>query len=130
MLARLPYEWRIEVRFDAPLEEIRRRVSPTLAELTEDGDGTRLELGADSLEWAAGLLAGIGADFTVIRPDELRGELAELSQRLERAAGQGLSPKGTVPPAGASEGAPRSGSDRAVAGHDASRPGSPSRPAG
>src|SRR3954447_13223284 len=24
MLARLPYEWRIEVRFDAPLEEIRR----------------------------------------------------------------------------------------------------------
>ena len=86
MLARMPYEWRIEVRFDAPLEELRRRVSPSLAELTEDGDGTRLEMGADSLEWAAGLLAGIGAEFRVIRPDELRGELAGLSQRLERAA--------------------------------------------
>ena len=46
----------------------------------------RLEMGADSLEWAAGLLAGIGAEFRVIRPDELRGELAGLSQRLERAA--------------------------------------------
>jgi predicted DNA-binding transcriptional regulator YafY len=86
MLARMPYEWRIEVRFDAPLEELRHRVSPSLAELTEDGEGTLLELGADSLEWAAGLLAGIGAEFKVIRPDELRGELAGLSQRLERAA--------------------------------------------
>ena len=85
MLARLPYEWRVEVRFDAPIEEISRRVSPTLAELTADGDGTRLEMGVDSLEWAAGRLAGIGADFTVIRPDELRGELAELSARLSRA---------------------------------------------
>ena len=53
MLARLPWEWRIEVRLDAPVEELRRRVSPSLAELTADGDGTRLEMGADSLEWAA-----------------------------------------------------------------------------
>jgi len=86
MLARLPYEWRIEVRFDAPVEEIRRRVSPTLAEVSGDGDGTRLELGADSLEWAAGLLAGIGADFEVISPDELRAHVGELARRLARAA--------------------------------------------
>ena len=32
----------------------------------------RLEMGADSLEWAAGFLAGLGADFRVVRPDELR----------------------------------------------------------
>jgi len=86
MLARLPYEWRIEVRLDAPVEEIRRRVSPTLAEVSGDGDGTRLELGADSLEWAAGLLAGIGADFEVISPDELRAHVGELARRLARAA--------------------------------------------
>ena len=85
MLARLPYEWRIEVRVDAPIDEVRRRVSPTLGELTEDGDGTRLELGADSLEWAAGFLAGLGADFTVVRPDELREELRGLAERLARA---------------------------------------------
>jgi predicted DNA-binding transcriptional regulator YafY len=86
MLARLPYEWQIEVYLDAPIEEISRRVSPTLAELTADGGGTRLEMGADSLEWAAGLLAGVGADFRVIRPDELRVQLAELSARLAQAS--------------------------------------------
>jgi predicted DNA-binding transcriptional regulator YafY len=85
MLARLPYEWRVEVRVDAPIDEVRRRVSPTLGELTADGDGTRLELGADSLEWAAGFLAGLGADFTVVRPDELREELRGLAERLARA---------------------------------------------
>ena len=86
MLARLPYEWRIEVRFDAPFEEISRRVSPSVAELSADGGGTRLEMGADSLEWAAGLLAGFGAAFRVIRPEELRVSLGELSARLAAAA--------------------------------------------
>jgi predicted DNA-binding transcriptional regulator YafY len=85
MLARLPYEWRIEARFDAPLEELSGRVSPSVAELTADGDGTRLEMGADTLDWAAGYLAGIGADFSVVRPAELRGHLRELSRRLARA---------------------------------------------
>jgi predicted DNA-binding transcriptional regulator YafY len=87
MLARLPYEWRIEVRFDAPLEDVSRRVSPAVAELTADGRGTRLEMGADSLEWAAGFLAGLGADFRVVRPDELRTHVRELGERLSRSAG-------------------------------------------
>jgi len=93
MLARLPYEWKIEVRIDAPIEEISRRVPGTLAELSAEGDGTLLEMGADSLEWAAGLLAGLGADFRVIRPEELRGELGELAARLSRASG-GSEPSG------------------------------------
>ena len=87
MLARLPYEWRIEVVLAAPLDEVRRRVPPTLGEVREEGEGTRLELGADSLEWAAGFLAGLGAEFSVVRPDELRAELGELGARLARAAG-------------------------------------------
>ena len=85
MLARLPYEWRVEVRLQAPIEEISRRVPPTLGELAADGDGTRLELGADSLEWAAGFLAGLGAEFRVIRPDELREQLRGLAERIARA---------------------------------------------
>jgi predicted DNA-binding transcriptional regulator YafY len=87
MLARLPYEWRVEVVLDAPVEEIRRRVPPTLGELTEEGEGSRLELGADSLEWAAGFLAGLGAEFRVVRPEELGTQLRELGARLARAAG-------------------------------------------
>ena len=86
MLARLPYEWRIEVRLDAPVEEMSRQVSPTVAELSADGAGTRLEMGADSLEWAAGFLARLGADFRVIRPDELKEHVGRLAARLDRAA--------------------------------------------
>ena len=82
MLARLPYEWRIEVHLDSPVEEISRRVPATLAELAAESGGTRLEMGADSLEWAAGFLAGLGTAFRVIRPDELRGHLRELADRL------------------------------------------------
>jgi predicted DNA-binding transcriptional regulator YafY len=73
------------VRLQAPIEEISRRVPPTLGELAADGDGTRLELGADSLEWAAGFLAGLGAEFRVIRPDELREQLRGLAERIARA---------------------------------------------
>jgi predicted DNA-binding transcriptional regulator YafY len=87
MLARLPYEWRIEVVVDAPLDEVARRVPRTVAELTEAGATTRLEMGADSLEWAAGYLARLGADFRVVRPGELRAHLAELGARLARAGG-------------------------------------------
>ena len=86
MFARFPWEWRIEVVVDAPIEEVSRRVSPRLAELDAEGDCTRLELGADSLEWAAGMLAGLGADFCVVRPDELRAHVGELAARLTRAA--------------------------------------------
>jgi predicted DNA-binding transcriptional regulator YafY len=82
MLARLPWGWEIEVQVDAPVDEIAARVPATMAELSEDGTGTRLVMRADSLDWVAGALAGLGADFRVIRPDELRQHLAQLASRL------------------------------------------------
>jgi predicted DNA-binding transcriptional regulator YafY len=88
MFARFPWEWRIEVVVDAPIDEVSKRISPRLAELKAEGrKKTRLELGADSLEWAAGLLAGLNADFRVVRPEELRAHVGELAARLARAAG-------------------------------------------
>jgi predicted DNA-binding transcriptional regulator YafY len=87
MLARLPWLWEVEVLVDAPMDELAARVPPTLGELTEAGGGTRVEVRADSLEWVAGLLAGLGAEFRVIRPEELRAPLAELAARLTAAAG-------------------------------------------
>jgi predicted DNA-binding transcriptional regulator YafY len=86
MLARLPWGWQIEVLLDAPAEEIAARVPATLGELTPVGSATRLQLRADSLEWAAGMIAGLGADFEVVGPDELRDHLAGLATRLEAAA--------------------------------------------
>jgi len=86
MLARLPWGWEIEVLLDAPVEEIAARIPATLGELTQDRTGARLRLRADSLEWAAGMIAGLGAEFEVVRPEELREHLAGLATRLEAAA--------------------------------------------
>jgi predicted DNA-binding transcriptional regulator YafY len=86
MLARLPWAWEIEVHLDTPVSEVAGRVPATLAELEADDSGTRLKMRADSLEWVAGVLAGLGADFRVIRPDELRGHLETLASRLRASA--------------------------------------------
>lgn len=86
MLARLPFAWEVEVHVDAPVGEVAARIPATLAELGAEGSGTRLEMRADSLAWVAGVLAGIGADFRVIRPDELRDHLEQLAGRLSSAA--------------------------------------------
>ncbi|HEX2433786.1 MAG TPA: WYL domain-containing protein, partial [Gaiellaceae bacterium] len=86
MLARLPWAWEIEVRLDAPVSEIAARVPATLAELEADDSGTRLKMRADSLDWVAGVLAGLGTDFRVIRPDELREHLERLASRLRASA--------------------------------------------
>jgi predicted DNA-binding transcriptional regulator YafY len=95
MLARLPWAWEIEVHVDAPVDQVAARLAPTLAELTAEETGTRLDMRADSLEWAAGVLAGLGADFYVIRPDELREQVARLATRLalsSRRSARGVAP--------------------------------------
>ena len=86
MLARLPWAWEIEVHLDAPVSEVAGRVPATLAELEADDSGTRLKMRADSLDWVAGVLAGLGADFRVIHPDELRRHLESLASRLRASA--------------------------------------------
>ena len=86
MLARLPRAWRVEVLVDAPLGEIAARLPPTVAELTAEANGTRLKMSVDSLDWAAGVLAGLPADFRVIRPVELNDHLARLASRLVRSS--------------------------------------------
>jgi predicted DNA-binding transcriptional regulator YafY len=87
MLARVPAAWEIEVQLDAPVDQIAARLPATLAELSTEGSGTRLEMRADSLDWAAGVLAGLGADLSVVRPAELKEHLARLASRLAASAG-------------------------------------------
>jgi predicted DNA-binding transcriptional regulator YafY len=81
-LAGVPWPWEVEVVLDLPLEAARRRVPETLARLRAEGEGTRLELRAVSLEWAASFLAGVGCGFEVRRPEELRPVLRALAERL------------------------------------------------
>jgi predicted DNA-binding transcriptional regulator YafY len=85
-LARVPWPWEVEVLLDLPPEDARRRLPATLAELEPEGDGTLIRMRVSSLDWTAGVLAGLGCAFTIRRPDELRGSLATLADRLTAAA--------------------------------------------
>ncbi len=81
--------WRHEVSvlLHAELDEVRRQIPPTAATLTRAGRDVRLTARAERLDGMARMLAGLGHDFTVETPDELRAELAILAARLRAAAG-------------------------------------------
>jgi len=81
-LARVPWPWEIEVLLELPIEDARRRVPQTLAELAEADDATLLRMRASSLDWAASFLAGLGCAFHVRKPDELRVSMRVLAQNL------------------------------------------------
>lgn len=81
-LAQVPWPWELDVLLELPLEDARRRVPGTLAELSEEDGGTALRMRVSSLDWAASLLAGLGCPFRVRGPDELRASVAALSERL------------------------------------------------
>ncbi|MDQ3874256.1 MAG: WYL domain-containing protein, partial [Actinomycetota bacterium] len=81
-LARVPWPYEVEVLLALPLEHARRRVPATLAEFAEEEGGTAVRMRTSSLDWTASLLAGLGCDFTIRRPDELRASVRALADRL------------------------------------------------
>ncbi len=85
-LAEAMYGHRCEVILDLSLEDARHRVSPVDGTLEAVGDGTLLRFGADDLDWAAGYLAHLECDLTVINPPELRISLQRMAKRLEQSA--------------------------------------------
>jgi predicted DNA-binding transcriptional regulator YafY len=85
-LARVPWPWDVEVLLDATPAQAAERLPATLAELAPEGEGTLLRMRVSSLDWTAGVLAGLGCAFTVRRPAELRTGVAELARRLEESA--------------------------------------------
>jgi predicted DNA-binding transcriptional regulator YafY len=82
-LAEVPWPWEVDVLLELPVEDARRRIPGTLAQLSEEDGGTALRMRVSSLDWAASLLAGLGCPFRVRAPAELRTSVAELSRRLE-----------------------------------------------
>ncbi|WP_329109334.1 YafY family transcriptional regulator [Micromonospora sp. NBC_01699] len=85
-LAGVPYTWSVEVLLETDVTEARRRIPPSLAELTEAPDGVLLRARAENLDGMAQLLAGLGWPFTIRQPDELRTALAEHATRLATLA--------------------------------------------
>ena len=81
-LARVPWPWEIEVLLELPVEDARRRVPATLAELVEENEHTLLRMRVSSLDWAASYLAAIGCPFHVRKPDELRVSMRVLAQNV------------------------------------------------
>jgi predicted DNA-binding transcriptional regulator YafY len=81
-LASVPWNWEVEVLLDLAVDEAARRIPATLAEIVDDPGGTLLRMRVDSLDWMATVLAGLGCGFTIRRPDELRGSVRELAERL------------------------------------------------
>jgi predicted DNA-binding transcriptional regulator YafY len=81
-LARVPWTWEVEVLLHLPLARATELVPPTLAELAAVDGRTLLRIRVESLDWMASLLAGLGCDFTVRRPDELRASIGDLVGRL------------------------------------------------
>ena len=81
-LASVPWTWEVEALLDLPIDAAARRIPATLAELTDEPEGTLLRMRVDSLDWMATVLAGLGCDFTIRRPDELRASVRTLAERL------------------------------------------------
>jgi predicted DNA-binding transcriptional regulator YafY len=81
-LAEVPWPWEVDVLLELPLEDARRRIPGTLAQLSEEDGGTAMRMRVSSLDWAASLLAGLGCPFRVRAPNELRASVEELSRSL------------------------------------------------
>ena len=84
-LARVPWSHEVEVLLRTTPDAAAERFPATLAELDPEGEGTRLRMRAESLDWVAGLLAGAGCDFEIRRPDGLRNAVRALAERLRAA---------------------------------------------
>jgi predicted DNA-binding transcriptional regulator YafY len=81
-LARVPYRHEVEVLLHADPDEVRRRVPATAGTVTPANGGAHLFCRAEHLDGMARMLAGLGWDFTVIRPPELRAEVARFGRHL------------------------------------------------
>jgi predicted DNA-binding transcriptional regulator YafY len=85
-LARVPWRWEVAVLLDLPLDEAAGRLPATLAELAPQGDQTLLRMRVNSLDWMAGVLAGLDCAFEIDTPPELRASVSALATRLAACA--------------------------------------------
>ena len=77
------YSHRAVVSVKASIEDVAKLIAPHVGVLEREGDHTRLELGMDDFDWLAGYLIGLGLEFEVIEPVEMRAQMARLGKRLQ-----------------------------------------------
>jgi predicted DNA-binding transcriptional regulator YafY len=85
-LADVRYPHQVTVLLHTTVEAVREKLPATVAKLAEADGGVRLTLRANRLDWAAAVLAWLGCTFVIESPDDLRGEVEALADRLTRCA--------------------------------------------
>ena len=83
-LARVPWRWEVELVVDASVEQVRRAIPATVAEIEERSDGVLVRLRAEDLSGAARMLAAMPWPFVVLKPVELRTALRQHAEALLR----------------------------------------------
>jgi predicted DNA-binding transcriptional regulator YafY len=81
------YQHTAVVRVKGVFEEVEQLIGPHVGVLERDGDGTQVVLGIDDFDWLPSYLIGLGLEFEVLEPVELREYMAVLGERLRRAHG-------------------------------------------
>jgi predicted DNA-binding transcriptional regulator YafY len=84
--------WEIEVWFDAPIDEVERRLPHAMAVLTQEGSGTNLRCTATNLDEIALILLQTGRAPIVRRPDELKVAFRSVAQTALQAASPNVLP--------------------------------------
>ncbi|RFU41947.1 YafY family transcriptional regulator [Actinomadura logoneensis] len=88
-LAQGSYRWQVEVTIHGPLDAIARRLAGAAVTLADRPGGVLMRVQAERLDGMAHMLASLEWPFTIHSPDELRGALKDLADRLAAAARQG-----------------------------------------
>ena len=91
-LATAPYRHQVTLRIQASAEQIRARLPASVASIEsagadpQGGGWLRVDLRAERLDWVPAVLASIDRPFVIERPDELRGLVVALADRLAASA--------------------------------------------
>jgi hypothetical protein len=96
-LATAPYRHQVTLRIQATAEQIRARLPASVASIEQAaadpdpqaGGWLRVDLRAERLDWVPAVLASIDRPFVIERPDELRGLVIALAERLAASARTG-----------------------------------------
>jgi predicted DNA-binding transcriptional regulator YafY len=87
-MARAPHRHEVALRIQGTLEQIRKRLPASVAEVRDGADEgwQRVEIRAESLDWLPGVLAALDLSFVIEHPDELRDRVLALADRLTASA--------------------------------------------
>ncbi|MGW6442448.1 helix-turn-helix transcriptional regulator [Lentzea sp. NPDC055074] len=86
-LATAPHRHEVTIRIQGTTEQIRSRLPASVAVVEPDAEGwSRVDLRVERLDWLPGVLASLDLPFVIERPDELRGLVIALADRLRKSA--------------------------------------------